>query len=196
MTFQAAERPYQNAVFNEVFFYRGVADIVRPVACQLLRDGRIKGDVHQRGTVAEAADIFRCDKTAARIVALVAEDAVYFQRVPDAFMDLQHHLVGHQHERSLTVGARLGSQQLDCFRACLTSLFKQRRRIEQFPSALISERRASVRTPLLDNISFACNGVHADAAEPNGLPDVGSVGRNHFGFADARFAGSGGLNNL
>ena len=53
-----------------------------------------------------------------------------------------------------------------------------------------------MRTPLLDNISFPCNGIHSDAAEPNGLPDVGAVGGNHFGFADARFAGSGGLNSL
>ncbi len=41
-------------------------------------------------------DHVRSDEAAAGVIALVAEDAVQLQRVADAFVDLKHHLRGHQ----------------------------------------------------------------------------------------------------
>ena len=115
--------------------------------------------------------------------------------MPDAFVNLQHHLVGHQYECPLSGRARFGGQELNGFRTCFACLLMQRLRVEQLPAALIGKRRMSVRAPLLDNISFPRDGIHVDAAETDGLPDICAVGGNRFRFADAGLAIGSGLYN-
>ena len=88
------------------------AVVVMAVAGELLGDVRIEGHVEQFGAVLQAAEVFGLDETGAGVIALVAEDAVQFQRVADGLVDLQHHLVGHQQQVARALRGVRRQQQL------------------------------------------------------------------------------------
>ncbi|MNZ73571.1 hypothetical protein D3C78_919840 [compost metagenome] len=50
------------------------------------------------GAVLQAAEVTGLDEAGTGVVAFIAEDPVQLQRVADGFVDLQHHLVGHQQQ--------------------------------------------------------------------------------------------------
>ena len=52
------------------------------------------------------------DEARAGIVAFVAEDAIELERVADRFVDLEHHLVGHEHQITRAGGAVRRREQL------------------------------------------------------------------------------------
>ena len=59
-------------------------------------DGRIVGHVQQMRAVLIGAKHVGGDEAGAGIVAFVAQYAIEFQRMADRFVNLQHHLIGHQ----------------------------------------------------------------------------------------------------
>ena len=59
---------------------------------------RIVGNVKQWRAVLVLAKHIQRDETRAGVIALVAENAIQFQRMTNGFVDLQHHLFRHQQQ--------------------------------------------------------------------------------------------------
>jgi hypothetical protein len=65
------------------------------------------------------------DKTRPCVIALVAEDAIEFERVADRLVNLEHHLVWHEQHRHRSGGAVRRSHELQRFiRQSLAATYK------------------------------------------------------------------------
>ena len=82
------------------------------IAGEFFGNVRIESHVEQIRAVLQAAEIAGLDETGAGVIALIAEDAVELQRVTDGFVDLQHHLIGHQQQVARALGGVGREQQL------------------------------------------------------------------------------------
>ena len=109
---RTAQRAQQQAFTDQELLAGGCAVVVMAVAGELFGYLRIEGHVEQAGTVLQAAEVFGFDETGAGVIALVTEDAVQLQRVADGFVDLQHHLVGHQQQVALALRGVWRQEQL------------------------------------------------------------------------------------
>src|SRR5262245_40203371 len=74
----AAQTAQQNGVTDEVFTAGGLAVIVEGIAGELLRSGRVEGDIEQVRAVAVATEHIRSDKAGTSVVAFVPENAIEF----------------------------------------------------------------------------------------------------------------------
>ena len=108
----ATQWTQQQAVADQELLAGQCAVIIEAVAGQFFADGRVEGHVQQAGTVLQVAEVTGFDEAGARVVTLVTEDAVHLQRVADRFVNLQHHLVGHQQQVARATGRIRGQQQL------------------------------------------------------------------------------------
>ena len=91
----------------------GVPLVVKGVASEFLRLGGVKGDVEALGAVGVGAEHVGRDKAGACVIALVAQNAIEFERVADGFVNLQDHLIRSQHQIHDAGGAIGRGEQLD-----------------------------------------------------------------------------------
>ncbi|MCY1175796.1 hypothetical protein D9M73_160500 [compost metagenome] len=109
---RTAQRAQQQAFADQELFAGGRAVVVMAVAGELFGNVRIEGDIEQFRAVLQAAEICGFDEAGPGIITLIPEDAVQFQRVADGFVDLQHHLVGHQQQVALALRGVWRQEQL------------------------------------------------------------------------------------
>src|SRR5262245_22826758 len=111
----ATQTAQQNAITNQIFATGRLTVIVKRIAGELFRLGRVIGDIEEVGAVAITAEHIWSDETGASIVALIAENAIEFQRMADGLVDLQDHLIGRKQDIHRTRGTVGRGQQLECF---------------------------------------------------------------------------------
>ena len=132
----AAQAAQQDAIADEVLTAGGLAVVVEPIAGELLGPRGVKGDVEEVRAIAVAAEHGRGDEAGAGVVALVAEDAVEFQRMPDGLVDLQDHLIGCEQDRQPARGAVRRQQHLQRFRRDAGRGIVEARLVEDLQPAL------------------------------------------------------------
>ncbi len=135
----AAQRPQQEAAFDQHLAPRGLAVVVETETREFLAPRRVVTDVEQRAAVSVATEQVERDEAGAGEVALVAEDAVELQRVADALVDLQHHLVRHQQHRHRARRAVRRHCERDRLSGETGAVGQQTRRLDHLVAALAAE---------------------------------------------------------
>ncbi len=152
---------------------RGLALVIKAVAGQFLGDARVEADIEQGRTILVSAKVLQPDKAGARVVALVAKDAIQFQRMADGFVDLQHHLVRHQQQVG-GAARRIGRvQQLQGFVRHPRCSVSEAQARDDLRAALLAATEAAEAAGLA---VVAVEGGHADAGidEAQRLPLLGT----------------------
>ncbi len=112
---RAAERTFEHAVADQILLARFGTVVVECVRGGFLAQFRVEGHVQQFRTVAVRAEHFLLDEAPAGEVALITENTIEFERMADRFVNLQHHLIGHQQQIPLARRAIRRGQQLQRF---------------------------------------------------------------------------------
>ena len=107
----SAKWAQQQAVADQVDTLGGRAFIVESVACRLTVTTGIEGHVEQRRSVAIVTEHIQGHEARTCVVAFVAQNAVELEGVPDALVDLQRHLTGHEQQVHPALRALGGLQQ-------------------------------------------------------------------------------------
>ncbi len=107
-----AQGAQQQAFANQELFAGSCAVVVMAITGELFGYIGVEGHIEKFRAVLQAAKVFCLDETGASVIAFIAEDAVQFQRMTDGFVDLQHHLVGHQQQIAWTLRRVRCQQQL------------------------------------------------------------------------------------
>ena len=142
--------------------------------------GRVRGEGHVEEVAAPAvvAEHVERDEARAREVALVAQDAVELERVADALVDLQHHLVGHQQHVHLAFGAVGRAHQFQRLARDARALLREGSAVQHLQAALLAKavvlprRRAGLRVT-----AGACDRDDGGHREVPHLLDAATVGR-------------------
>ena len=94
----AAERFQENTFANDVVALGLGAVVVERKGRDLLGPRRVIGDVQELGAVAVRPEHVQGDEARAGIVAFVAEDPVELDGMSYRLVDLEHHLIRHEHD--------------------------------------------------------------------------------------------------
>ncbi|MNK86274.1 hypothetical protein D3C87_1061800 [compost metagenome] len=187
---RTAQRAQQQAFADQELFAGGCTVVVMTVTGELLGDVGIEGHVEQAGTVLQAAEIAGFDETGAGVIALVAEDAVEFQRMADGFVDLQHHLIGHQQQVARALRGVRREQQLQGLIGDLRAGADQAAAADHVSAALLAEVLAAEATGLAV-VTVVGGDVEAWIDEALGLaqfsPGAAQVNLFDVGNANAHF---------
>ena len=105
--------------------------------------GRVGGDVHVLGAVAQRAEVVRLEEARAGVGGLGAVDAVELGRVADRLVHLQRHLLGVDHDRRHPGRARRRAQERGRLLADARRLALEAERLDVLPAGLGA--RAAVR---------------------------------------------------
>ena len=181
LAFQGAEGAHEDAVLDDELLRRRIADVVGAVGGRLAGNGGIEGDVHELGAVAQGADVRELHEGGAGVVALVAEDAVQLQGVAHGLVDLEHHLVGRQHEVRRHGRAFGGREQLQGLFRDPAGLGFSSGEIQEFPAPLVVTAPGPVGGTELGVAAFTGNGLYAEANDMDVLLDGGAGGGDDFG---------------
>src|SRR5204862_5888160 len=96
---------------QRAFGWRAV--VIERETGELVFAAGVEADVEQLAAVLVVAEHVERDEAGAGEVALVAKNAVQLERMSDALVDLQHHLVGHQDQIEGPARAGRGRDELE-----------------------------------------------------------------------------------
>ncbi len=170
LTHRATETALQNAVLDQELLGRRGAVVVKAVAGELTRHGRVEGDVEEVRAVAEAAEHVRRDEAGAGVVALVAEDPVEFQRVADRLVNLQDHLIRSEEDVHDSRGAVGSRQKLEGLVGHPRSAVAETEPVEHLSTTLATEG-VGAKGAGLGVDALICCGPHAGIHELKPLLD-------------------------
>ncbi len=196
LAFQRPQGPHQGAVLDDERLRRRVADVVRPIGSRLARQGGIKGDVHELGSVLQGADVLQVHEGGACVVPLVAQDAVQFQGMPHGLVDLEHHLVRRQHEIRIHGRAFGRGEQLQGLFRDPAGLGFPAGEIQQLPAPLVVPAPGAVGGTELGAAAVPGDGLDSEAEQVDLLLDGSSGSGDELGLDVPRLDFRSGLDDL
>ncbi len=168
----AAQRPLEDSGADQVDALGARAVVVVRVAREFLGPRRVERDVEEFGAVAIRAEHVRRDEARAGEIALVAQDAVEFQRMADRLVDLQDHLVRRQQHVHRAARAVRRRKQFERFLRDPAAAADESETRQHLGSALLAGSAIAVeRANLRDAVRMGGDG-HSRQQEPVALDDV------------------------
>jgi hypothetical protein len=174
----AAERPLEDAVPDQVRPLGARAFVVERIAREFLGTSRIERDVQELGAVPVGAEHVQGDEARAREVALVAEDAVELERMPDRFVDLEHHLVGREQHVHPPGRAVRCDQQFERLPGDAGARAAEAESVQDFGAALLADAAVAVQRAALCHAVIMGGDGERRIQEAITLDDVAAFARD------------------
>ena len=141
--------------------------------------GRVGGDVHVLGAVAQAAQVAGLQEARAGVRGLGAVDPVELGGMADRFVNLEHHLLGVDHDRGDARRAGVGSQERGGLLADPRRLAVEAELLDVLPAALAARATVRARIAAVLDSALVRDGQRVDpaAALDEALRDPRALGR-------------------